>query len=535
MPRHCWQIRPCFGDSILQIREETCPPRSCSNVQDPLLLRPQPECAVATAHRSVLALSPISPGARILLVGPDTEQAADTARFWGAEPTIHGYTDAEDALRLPLRYANDSFDVVEFCEGAEVTPQPGLGAVRLGEARPGWLEECARVLRPGGVLLLVVRTPKAYPISRCLEQVRDTGLEITGAWSLHPPGRAWNDLVSSGRSDEMSARRPLRSMLRRVFVWRADVPRSQSYLIRATRPGGDAPGLAIVDAILARHGGNSGAERLSCRPYSGSLTWVQGARFVKLPLNPTSRAQMRAVCELFAELEDHPISAHLPLPMQRDGVGEAEYFTTKRIDHEPAARKPDEATLEALLEKLSTGAEAIPLAESEFWARVFSPQLARPLEELFGRAAVEYLSDLAGRVVPCGLVHGDLHRLNILEQRGESFLIDWDQYERRSPRFFDVMDLSASLIHHDALGRVRQPLLDPLRTIATGSGRVPLASLLDREATFLRPEERVLLYLFHRARWRCMDDDLGTTQDREWFRRSMLWCLELLGKADRAA
>jgi hypothetical protein len=155
---------------------------------------------------------------------------------------------------------------------------------------------------------------------------------------------------------------------------------------------------------------------------------------------------------------------------------------------------------EEVLAILGEESVAAPLRDTAFWTRIFSNgDLVGELEDLGAGRLLRHLEHCRDRIVPAGVVHGDLARGNLMiTTDGEFHLIDWDRWESPSPLFLEAVAVAFRF------AQLRAPSDDPAERVKLLLRRDPSVPLLDRVLDVcgqLSFEEAVGFQILNRAGW----------------------------------
>jgi SAM-dependent methyltransferase len=412
-----------------------------------------------------------------------------------ADPTRQAYVCSDPLDLLP--FASASFDNVfladRFSSGKRVK---GAGD-RPDDTLDTLIEECRRVLKPGGTLVmeapnrlsflnlagkssigasggrleLVPRSVARFYLSH-RGRANDVGQTRTHPEYAHALRNAgfvnieryvpWPDRLQWSRLWPVAklVRTPLPLggerrrdqvaggifwILRRLHLQQWFVP---DYVYLA-RKGVNAPGPPNPSVIeLVWHSGqNPGRALPEIRAYqnSGSVLFADGDQVFKVPLTRSGRARLWREKEALGYVARHPVGAFAIRPIgyrMEAGVRWAVYPRVKPTGGEgrlDSARKVlhlvlDSSTMESL-------------HETDAWRRLCDPATREALRRVDADALLHSIERITTGVrVPVGLIHGDFALHNILHgSADEPVVIDWDRSERHSPVLLDV--LAASHFH----------------------------------------------------------------------------------------
>jgi SAM-dependent methyltransferase len=355
------------------------------------------------------------------------------------------------------------------------------------------LSEIHRVLTDSGVAVLGTQNPLRRPRDRAASGgARSSERHLRVRALVTGASRPWRPraLSSAGFGDLRSF-----AALPRRQGWKELVPEEQlrnRHLERATSHSvkdvirrcvillGGAKWLAADFFVIARCGTGQGGPRTLCeslpeleadRPLSvmalsDARVAVVGSRdFVKFPLSLDQ--QMSLVTEVENTLQARTTEFRPNVvPYGTIKTWHAiPYSTFPRIDS--ASGVPRAAIEHAVLDALTrlNGGHLASLDTTAFWRRLTSERGrddSIDLEAVPLRDAV--LERLGRAAVPVGPTHGDLHAANLLvTPSGESFLVDWNRFERFNPLILDAT--YAALVTHraatgDSLARALAAFID---------------------------------------------------------------------------
>jgi SAM-dependent methyltransferase len=402
---------------------------------------------------------------------------------------------ADPLLRLPFN--SSSMDNVFLCARfSDAKRPPGTGHGTAGTL-DGALEECQRVLKPGGTLVLegpnrwsflnwvgkcpdgaaggrvellprvvartvasvlrstgaigYTRTLRAY--SRSLSRAGFNRPEIYVPW---PDLREWYRLWPLSKVEETTlpfGDRRLRdrlaerifAILRRLRLQRWFVP---GYVVVARKPAAKAGNrtLSVVDLVLGE-GGDARHELpvLRAYPNSGSVIFHHGDWVLKVPLTKSGQDKLWRERDALAHVSAHLVAPLAIRPLAYRAVGKLRWAVYPHAGHDGGEDRVDAAR--EVVSRLLRGAAMQPLHSTDAWQRICDPKSLRALGEVGADALLQEIErSTGGMVAPVGLVHGDLCLHNILaDDAGRVVVIDWDRSERHSPVFLDA--LAASHYH----------------------------------------------------------------------------------------
>ena len=428
------------------------------------------------------------------------------------------------SLRLPLPFGDDSFDTIFIDDLAsrleETDPE------RLAEKTPQTdiLTECARILRPGGHVVLLVwnqarlrnggpppcpgREDRELKPSRAtkagyLRLLRSTGFDGSECFISWPDHSRWTHLVHEdavaqdtlpleGNSWKRRLGRLVLAAAIRLGVPEYVVP---SYCIVARSAGDDPDSAGQIPSTLAVVARAVGANpstitRIDSHSNSNSLSFRTENHFVKIPLTRATASRLVHAAEV---LEGAPTDMRtdpfilVPLPgIQAESIPLGVYPLVHHSD--PNAEWSEKVRrLEVAIERLSRDSRSVPLAETDFWLRLTGPESVRDLARLgTDDEFMEHVYRMGSWTAPAGLLHGDLAWGNLIRDRqGRIILIDWDRCEKQSPKFLDIVHACHSLtrthlfLHDDGHGRGDRTL-EGWRLLITRSEAVPLLDRIDQ-------------------------------------------------------
>ena len=199
--------------------------------------------------------------------------------------------------------------------------------------------------------------------------------------------------------------------------------------------------------------------RLDAHPNSKSLTFTTEDHFVKIPLTHESAECLTRAARITRRSRAGPRkgSPFILSPSLRTYDGAFMIGMYPCIPHDdPNTDWADKVfRLRYAIEQLAHDAQDMPLGTTDFWQRLMSKTSSQDLASVGGgEMAVHFERSAASKVVPAGLIHGDLAWGNLIRDRrtGEIILIDWDRCEERSPKFLDIIHACHSLARtHDYL------------------------------------------------------------------------------------
>ena len=462
-------------------------------------------------------LAPTGAGTEALVFSRSESQLAATLSFFGSEVqafSVRGTSEAAEAegqlgqlgalgqgaladLRGDARLPVDSASIDHvFLEAGLHSLVWGSDAADNDPQLPAYfLEECRRVLKPGGTLLLV--EPNLFAPTAVLR----TG--VSGP--LHAVAALWRSLARIGRSDEFRTEEPhpgalaCRRLLRRSgfddirlhvpwpthegireLVCHAEENRSarfrmsgRSWLHRAAggtyrilqRGGMHLPFVPEL-YVMGRKAGGVGSDHgvphrqpsvleriLSCevpdaqpadvvvnvREGSGTMCFRTTARFIKIPVTEDALRRQRQEQQVLRRLASHRLASHtLQSTCFSDSNGirySAAPYLEGRPSDEPGRLRALETGLRIMAESRR---EELRLSETATWERISCPRESSPWSRIGDELSVaKILRPLADRKVPAGISHGDFHEGNLLIRDGRLVIIDWDRMEEPAPLFLD--------------------------------------------------------------------------------------------------
>lgn len=399
---------------------------------------------------------------------------------------------------LPLPFCDGSFDNV-FWDTLPGLKERESAEVETNSIEPhALLQECVRVLKPNGRLLLTVRnraslwrtrSRSSNLLAELMRAPADEGPESAGVSKARRPTRGfltrlgvlyllrrldlrdvevntlWPDPV--GWTSLLPAREPIRADafnlpehsvkdrlrnavfhgLTRVGAGRLFVP---GYCIVAKKPpysstAAEPPASSSAWERIIRETSQDidRIRRISSHSNSQSLSFRSGGRFVKIPLTSTSAELLLAASTNLKDASDliKGTDGFIPRVEWRNTAGTA-YTVYPYIDHTESKERADRiARLEYALQRLAADTRMLPLDTTDCWKRLFEEKGRADLTALGAADLLTHLErDAARKVVPCGLVHGDLAPGNLIQSGSDSYvLIDWDRCEGLSPKFLDAV------------------------------------------------------------------------------------------------
>ncbi|TVP48690.1 MAG: methyltransferase domain-containing protein [Gemmatimonadales bacterium] len=450
------------------------------------------------------------------------------------------------SLRLPLPFADDAFDSVFLDDLAT-----GGDAVEGDKAE--LLQECARVLRPGGyaVLLTWNRTsPLPHAPSPDLGRapldtrpacatkagfaglLRRGGFEAPRCFVPWPEHGNWRCMVADSGMEEADLALDGESWKHRVaqvaldlsvalgisdylvpshcFVARVpmEAPTEASTEASTEAPDGARPPPASTLEVIARAvGEDPGAiRRLDSHANSNCLSFRTERHFVKIPLTRDASARIAHASRVLAgapsEMTRDDFIVAPVAGYEVDGLPLGVYPLVPHDD--PNTHWADKVERVArALDRLDLDRQELPLGETDFWRRLTDDtsrdefRLLAPDLPLF-----EQLACLEARRVPSGLVHGDLAWGNLIRDReARIHLIDWDRCERQSPRFLDSVHACHSLARTwhflEYPESTADRILEGWERILARDPELPLLESIDRVRGEVSWEEAVALTILN--------------------------------------
>jgi SAM-dependent methyltransferase len=435
----------------------------------------------------------------------------------------------DSSARLP--FAAESFDSV-FAPYLSVAD---LGRHTHARSSMDLAEECARVLKPGGRLVLSLpnplvtaalrwapgprRTPYLgrsgplpYSARRLARLLRGAGFEAVVGFALWPRIGAWERIIpeTDGRFRRRlalarSARRPVTRMLAvlgiapgRLVV--AQMPRHPGLADR----GAATPSLEAI--LRAKPWDGATVSTPTVRVKGGQIALASvGDAFFKIALTPDAAQRQRVETANHARLRDSP-AADFTLEVMRQGELGALSFVVHPAA-EPLQHSDESRCIGAQVEAfalLSVGAELQPARTTTSWARIFTGPSRSALERLGAGDLCLHMEQAAGdKRVLAGIVHGDLHLHNVMTVAGRTVLIDWDCSEWRAPLVLDrcngVYRLLARRLRPTLPERWHRVALD---LMVRRDASVPLLEYIDDAAVELAWPEVMLLHVLNTSSWR---------------------------------
>lgn len=506
----------------------------------------------AGSRRGEALLAATSVGATSLLLGGGCERLADfiprlggrvvSAAFGPAEPGAAPVATADQAAirtgaDFGLPFPDSSFDSIFAPQLFEYTAAGRAVAELL-------LRECARVLKPGGRILLwvpnrspirallrLLQSPRAvrgaaidygvggFTRDRLERLLRDAGFGKGTVYLPWPRYASWTSLVPQS----LAANRSLpRARGRRAKLHRfartisarigADGWLVPEYCVVAVRSGdarAGAPPSAepVLHRLLREAGGTSTeADRIELEARGERvITFVAAGNFYKVPVTPVWEARLRNELDGNARAAATKARDFMVATHQRGTLGQLPYaaFPVAEVGAYRGAAA-ELAALEEAFTRLAVGAERIALDRADAWARLFSESSRMRLRAVGAGALMDRLRDTtADRTVPAGITHGDLHIGNVLRHDGRIALIDWDRFEACSPLLIDRFNAVYRLLmrrHGRSAGE--RAARAALESIAHRRAGTPFLDLLEQVAGELSWIEAISFHVLNGASWR---------------------------------
>jgi SAM-dependent methyltransferase len=470
----------------------------------------------------------------------------------------------DQGVRLP--FAAATFDSVFAPYLAASDFQAGTGAG--GQ----FVRECARLLKPGGRLVLMIPNPSVhavlrrmaalrrspvrrlvpsrlaqrlhlgsvapsplpYSMRRLRRLLRDAGFGQVEGLSIWPRLGTWERLVPeriarSRRQHLLAASKP--GALSRVAALLGVVP-GRCIIARTTptgaRPEGRAP-VAVLDTILGRNAlDRGGIDVPPLMVKGGRIALVSvGNTFFKVALTAEAAERQRSEIEATRHLREQP-AGQFAVDVVREGViGRMSYAEYPLVEPIGCTTEADCVTAMAeAFRLLATGAELRPARSTESWRRIFTGSSRRELESLGADDLCMRLETEAGdKPVLAGTVHGDIHLDHVMRFAGRTVLIDWDRFEPCSPLIIDRCNGVYRL-----LTRWLRPELGDERHVAAldlmmrRDHRVPLLDYIDEAAGELTWWEVITLHVLSGSSWRVIHHGAVTDSAKQEIRQHLAFC-----------
>ncbi|MDQ3607100.1 MAG: class I SAM-dependent methyltransferase [Gemmatimonadota bacterium] len=411
---------------------------------------------------------------------------------------------AHSGTQLP--FGDHSFDNV-FLDGLPRVADDHPGA---RSAHHALLRDCVRLLKPGGRVVLRVDNeaspwrraavgpfpepagprPDGAGSSRMREHLRRPwrgrswtrheisvllrgagfdGLEFSLLW---PDPVRWTRLILPRGSaaveafdrpanswSSKAARHVLRSLVRCGAA--RDLP--PGYCIVARSAPGPGSRSSTLDTISEKRGIDASQIRtVECHPNSKSISFSVGGCFVKVPLAERSyRLQRTGAAALAKTAAEHTQLGSLAVQVEFRKAKGAAFSVYPFIAFKQSNELRDRVSrLEAAFQQITADARDVPLRSTDFWQRLTAQETRAELGQLGAEGLLQWAERyLASRVVPAGVVHGDLAYCNLVrDMSGSVVALDWDRCEYLSPKLLDAMHGCHSLArgHHGTLAPDRR-------------------------------------------------------------------------------
>lgn len=533
-------------------------------------------------------------GTEVLALGRNAAAFASVAEWFGSDVTcVDGdwrvaergsdtlsVNDTAPGASIPLPYADGRFDTVFVSDALEWNPAEPGGTMAARLAREHVLRECRRVLRAGGILLLLVenrfgittfggkrhpatgvrffdlipralyltlprrvrvraRASPSYSRRGWLRLLSRAGFTVEDWRSPWPSPREWSRVTSASRPPTQSVGGAEASLKERVADLILTAARALGlahtiaphYLLSARMigSGGEADASKSLLSEIAAAEGEQVDDSVVLATFfaSHSLCFTAGCTFFKVALDEVAAAKIERYAAATRILSRHPIARYVPLPIRLAETRGARYLACPAVRGDPALLA-SERDVGAILDALREGSALVRLSETEFWSRLFEPNMCRSIAALGGAAVLDHVERLLGeRTVRAGIVHGDLHLENLLIEPGRISVIDWDYFDEHSPQFVDVIQAIGAL-RMGPQGQPRHTFVSQMRSILAADPGLPLRAYLFERDDALSIAEMVSCFLL----WHVSIEPSGPGSSpsvlseeiiRDWFARCEEW------------
>jgi SAM-dependent methyltransferase len=477
---------------------------------------------------------------------------ASQARVAGDPARVHAYSCA----RLP--FADASFDSIfaPYLGGPDAAVESGT--------KPGtaFLEECARLLKPGGRLVITLpnpwllavlrsavallrvpvfpsgavqrvqrhqapRSPLPYSKRRLATLLRNAGLAVVADLEVWPRLGSWDILIpeTGGRS----RRRLLRAACQYPGLSRAltliGVAPGRCIIAETQTGARGAAARPVLDEILTGPDGSGSVPHLIARGRTIALTSV-GKAFFKIALSPEAAERQRAEIAAHRRLRDSPAARFMVDCIREGRLGRLSFAEYPLAEPIKAEREADYVAAQAeAFSLLAVGAEMQHAGSTPSWRRIFSGPSRMALASLGAEDLCVHLERSArDKRVLCGMVHGDLNLHNLMLLSGRTVLIDWDRFEPGSPLIIDRCNGVFKLVARRLIPQLGEDSdVAALRLVADRDPTVPLLTYIDEGAGDLAWWEVITLHVLSSSSWRMIHHGATAAAERD-IRRHLSLC-----------
>jgi SAM-dependent methyltransferase len=418
-----------------------------------------------------------------------------------------------------------------------------------GQGGPVLARECARVLKPGGRLILAVPNPRLltalrwassvpllparvarrlrlhqtasspfpYVARALVDLLEGAGFSQAAVFGVWPRIGTWDRLepathgrvrLTAGRGSAAHGF-PLRVMARLGVL--------PARLVIAQKPGnaGSAAATPVLESILHPAGWPGTTISTPVLMAKGNRIALASASdaFFKIALTAGAALRQREETEANVRLRSSPVAGIMVDHIRTGDVGTLSFAVYPAVDPVAHASEAERIAAQADAFQLLAVDSAFRSARSTTsWNRILSGRSRAALEDLGAADLCEYMERyVADKRVLAGTVHGDLKLTHVMRRGGRTVLIDWDRSEACAPLLLDRCN---------GVYRLLNPELDPsrhfpaLRMMARRDPRVPLVEAIDEAAGDLTWPEVMLLHVLNASSWRLIHHGVATRTAR---------------------
>jgi SAM-dependent methyltransferase len=525
---------------------------------------PRAEALLAATSTGTLSLLLGSGSDRLAAIIPRLGGIAVAAEW---KPPTGRHTDGQGEKDDILRVSIDPYRGLPFVDGCfdSIFVPRALALTRLTAERQRserelhgeLIRECRRVLKPGG--RLVASVPNAAglrPLLRVMERLatgtpllprrlrdrvrklaavvpksrgyskpaaarllQEGGFEGVTHYLPWPRRSHWKVLMPDAyaRTQPLPAAgqwdRVTRLLLDALFRVGLQERLILEYCVVARRAGDGAvrSRAALMDEIMRQAVGTAVAhEPIVIHARSDRIaTFISGSTFVKVAFGPVQARRFGWEVEALDRARSTAVHGAMIDYIGHGRIHSVPYMVfpaAEVVVYRDEAEKI--AVLEQAFDVLGGGARSAELQATDAWRRIFADKSRQELTRLGARGILDrFTAACAGRKVPVGLVHGDLHVGNVLRRGGSPTPRDWDRLPAASPLLLDRCNaVTQLLVSRATAAEESAPRLKALERLAKKDQGTPLVHRLEEVAGELSWGELVAFYIVSLAGWAATQD-----------------------------